>query len=206
MFLVSVLAPAQITGENDKDIVQDFSDTLIRDTIPSIKNEFSKSIQRGFILSCGVGAPECINLKIKYGGRLQVGASAGWLPEFLLAEREISLALDLDLCLHFARSRTTGRLTWYFNSGISKLFPETVHDFSTTIEYPIVFYSRLGRSFNFNQRIGISLDLGIMLSHVRETAYYSPMYTAAYGYPVLKYDYDGYDPYPAVSFSFFVRL
>lgn len=204
-FLVGPLyAAAQVSEEINNDIV--VAGTVKQDTNLTIMKDIRRSVQRGFELSAGLGAPECLNLKIKYGGRLQAGASAGWQPDFLLVEREINLSIALDFYLHFARSKTTDQFKWYFNSGISKLFPETDYEFSTITEYPIVFYSRLGRSFNFNQRIGVSLDLGIMLSHVRETAWYSPMYTAAYGHPVLKYDFDGYDPYPSLSFSFFVRL
>lgn len=206
LFFGSLIASAQTATEDDKDIVQSFNSTIFQDTIPAIIKPFRKPSQGGFVLSGGIGAPECINFKIRYGGQFQAGVSAGCLPGYTISGRETSLSVDLDFYLNFARSKKTDQFIWYFNSGISKIYPESVYDFSTTTTTDHIIYTRLGRSFNFNRRTGINLDLGIMLSHVSETAYYSPMYTASHGHPVLKYNYDGYDPYPAVSFSFFVRL
>jgi hypothetical protein len=87
--------------------------------------------------------------------------------------------------------------------GISKLFPETID--AETIHS--IIYSRLGRSFNFNQKTGINLDLGIMFSNVSETLYYSPMWVASHpGFSSVKGQYDALDLRPSLSISFFIKL
>ena len=198
----SALAQGQSLFDNE-DLRQDGYATLKQNSIQSIKKDIKKTSQSGFGISSGVGAPDCINLKIKYGGRFQIGAGAGLLPENITVSRGRSVTLNFDFYINFVRSKKTSRFKFYFNSGISKIFPVIDYNENKT---GIIFYSRLGRTFNFNQRIGIDFDLGLMLAHNTGSVYYSPMYTARYGHPVKKYDYNSYDPYPSFNLSFFVRL
>jgi hypothetical protein len=172
----------------------------------SVKKDTGKYSQKEFELSGGIGYPERFGLKLKYGGTFQIGASVGlipgsinWLPEY---ERGESASVAIDFYYHFIRSKKNNLFKWYFNGGLSKFFPETSDD--ETTHY--IIYTKLGRSFNFKLNTGINLDFGLLWINYSGNTYYSPLYTARYGHPVVKDSFTKFYPCPSLNLSFFVKL
>jgi hypothetical protein len=112
--------------------------------------------QGKFEVSFGLGMPEGINLRAKYGKNFQVGLSQGLFPNFNPGNNEPGIfgTTSLDLYYHFAgKSKYTIQKLWYIMVGLSKNYPNEE-------DYQILPYVRFGRTINFSEKIGLNLDFG----------------------------------------------
>jgi hypothetical protein len=109
-------------------------------------------------ISAGLGIPELLNLKIKYGNSLQLCGSIGFAPIISF------WAFSTDFYYHFPTKSTEDKIKkWYLNFGVS-YFPPS-QSFSSVSKKTILMYSRVGKSFYFNKMnclTGLAIDLGIM--------------------------------------------
>ena len=159
---------------------------------------FSNSLlfsQGKFEVSGGFGLPEYFNIKLKFGGKFQAGASFGNYQD----QSSNKLFVSADCYYNFAKSKKTDLNTWYINIGVT--YEPTNYSFNSE-EKSLFFYSRSGRSFNFTKHMGIKLDLGFMLGD--EWTIVSGMGPAMHG-KVLS-DTKDFHFYPAGSISYFIRF
>jgi hypothetical protein len=167
----------------------------------------SSNVGGRFELSAGIGTPEFIYFKVKYGRRFRAGMSLGILPNGWNFDRDGSTSLGIDFYQYFAKSKKTDQFSWYVNGGISKLFPgSTYPNMFQEVTENIIIFTRFGRSIYFSKSAGINLDLGFELAQKRVTRWGSPMYTAAYGHRVMFNDDTFWEPLPSISLSFFVKF
>jgi hypothetical protein len=180
-----------------------YDDPLYDQSIKKDTGNYSKNVLE---LSGGVGFPERLGFKLKYGGTFQIGASVGWVPGGFIWLTDLpsgeATSVAIDLYFHFIRSKKNNLFKWYLNGGLSKFFPETSND--ETIHY--IIYTKLGRSFNFKNNTGINLDIGLMWINLSGTTYYSPLYTASHGHPMVNDSFTHFYPCPSLDLSFFVKL
>ena len=157
-----------------------------------------------FEFSGGIGFFDCINIKLKYGDRIQGSAGIGWFPGLGWGG---AILLDEELFLHFARAQKSNHYKWYFNCGISEQFPKVYvnPDNEEVIQY--IIFSKLGRSFRFNDRSGLNLDLGLMYGPTQGYDYYSPVYMSLHpnSNPVYS-EYHKSFIFPIFNISIYVRL
>jgi hypothetical protein len=151
--------------------------------------------QGKFEVSAGFGLPEYFNIKIKFGGKFQAGASFGYFRY----QSFNKIFVSADCYYHFAKSEKTDLNTWYINSGITY---EPTNNSMNSEEKSIFFYSRSGRSFNFTKHMGINLDLGFMSGYEWSKVY--GIGPAMFG-KVLS-DTKEFHFYPAGSISYFFRF
>ncbi len=128
--------------------------------------------QNKFELSTGFGMPDYINLKIKYGSRFQFGAGVGTLPldkglRYLTAVLHDQYSgyittWSFDFYYHFSRAKNNSLFKWYWNNGISFASVDPKDSYPYYKEKIRLYYSRIGRSFNFSDHTGLNLDIGIM--------------------------------------------
>jgi hypothetical protein len=118
--------------------------------------------QSKFELSGGLGFPDMLNIGLKYGSKIQIGASYGVLPR---PQDNIIKCSSLVLFYHFAgNSKFTTQPPWYLNGGISY-----IHSYYRDRKYDIdwkaiCLYPRIGRTNNFTKKIGINIDIGVIFS------------------------------------------
>lgn len=145
-------------------------------------------------ISAGLSIPELLNLKIKYGNNFQICGSLGYMPYISF------WTFSGDIYYHFPSKSDEDKLRkWYFNTGLTYFPPSD--SFSNTSKKTLIMYSRLGRSFHFNNTTGLNVDLGIMFQIWTNDKYsYGPI---GMGSPKTK------DPAiigPAVSISYFFKF
>ena len=110
--------------------------------------------QSKFEISCGIGFPEAINLKVKYGKDVQIGLSQGYFPT---GEPGFWGSTSLEINKNLAgKSKYTSQKVWYILGGINGFY-------TNGGDFGLLPYLRFGRKFNFSQRIGFNLDFGPML-------------------------------------------
>lgn len=141
--------------------------------------------QRNIELSTGIGLPDYMNIKIKYGSRFQIGAGIGtypasWNHNFMgrhltsILHNEFPgniITLALDGYYHFEQSKYPNLFNWYWNFGIAhaSINPPTVsQQFKEEIS---LYYLRYGSSLYFSDRAGVNIDLGMMLEKSRYTKF-----------------------------------
>ena len=147
--------------------------------------------QGKFEISGGLGAPEMINLRLKYGQNIQVGTclyywhykASGIFPE------SYDLAFSAEIIYHFSgKSKNVEQGTWYLLGGLGYYHLDNLADLPYE-DYDIGFYPRIGRTLNFSKKIGLNFDLGLFL----------PLSAASeipYSFKIL----------PSGSIGFFIRL
>lgn len=119
--------------------------------------------QEKFNISVGLGAPELLNLGIRYQmGQSQLGLSAGFLP----GSYDKDFAVGADYFYHFTgTSFLSPRRLWYGRVGLYNYAFED--DFQET--NLLLLVPRIGKDFNFSPKLGISADAGVSLVVSRNT-------------------------------------
>lgn len=169
--------------------------------------------QNKFELSTGFGMPDYINLKIKYGSRFQFGAGVGTLPldkglRYLTAVLHDQYpgyitTWSFDFYYHFSRSKNINLFKWYWNNGISFASVDPKNSYPYFIEKVRLYYSRIGRSFYFSNRLGLNLDIGIMA----EESWYTLSLNHRLGPVGGTQDHHDFDGIPIVgSISLFIKI
>jgi len=134
-------------------------------------------------LAAGIGFPELINVGVRFQTRhdtRQIALSLGFA-----AGKE--LALTGDMFFHFGGySRFSERQPWYVRGGVTLLYSGSEEEDLT--ELAPVFNLRLGRDFNFSEKVGLNLDVGIAVS------------------PFVGLLYDEYNFMPGFGFAIFYRI
>ena len=117
-----------------------------------------------FELSGGLGGPELLNVKIKYGQNLQMGICiGGYIGHGLFRSDEIIVqgSFAAEISYHFSgKSKYVEQAPWYILGGLG------YYDIPISGLYGIYdigFYPRIGRTFNFSKKAGMNLDIGIFL-------------------------------------------
>jgi hypothetical protein len=141
--------------------------------------------QKKYEISAGLGYPDRINLRMKYGINTQAGISVGyWLFKDQWSHAHI-LTIGGDLYFHFPR-KTTNK--WYLNPGYTY-----THWFQQDPDAEnIMLSARVGRSLYFNNNMGINVDLGLT------------MYVYLNGDWVFQLKY--IPPLPSGSISYFIKF
>lgn len=98
----------------------------------------------------GVGLFEGISLKVKYGNNVQIALCQGY------AQRSFWMT-GVEGYYHFAGlSKHFEQRTFYVMTGLSStLFAGGYDSFEK-----IIWYSRLGKAFNFSEKSGLNIDVG----------------------------------------------
>jgi hypothetical protein len=143
--------------------------------------------QEKFEFSGGAGMPELINIKLRYGENLQVGASVGFISFVFFDDGVVDWSCSAEVVYHFAGTSKHNNLKpWYLLGGLGYYnFPVLLH----YDNYNLAFYPRIGRSFSFSKTSGINLDVGLFL----------PLSTAS------EHDKD-FQVLPSGSVGYFVRF
>jgi hypothetical protein len=147
--------------------------------------------QGKFELSGGFGIPEIINVKLRYGQNIQVGACVHFLYYSAggIFSEYYSWSGSAEILYHFAgKAKYVEQRTWYLLGGLGYYHIDYLMDIPHE-EYDIGFYPRIGRTLNFSKKIGINLDAGIFLP-------LSAAETYTFDFKVL----------PSGSIGFFIRL
>jgi hypothetical protein len=138
-------------------------------------------------VSAGIGIPELLDLGVRYQiKQLQIGITYGFWPQ----TDESVTSFGGDFYCHFGRKANLSSLRpWYGRTGITLL-----HDqLGTTIEKYVYLNARLGRDFNFSEKLGMDIAAGAIF----QLAYESNIENGfSIDYPVL----------PSLGISFFYRL
>jgi hypothetical protein len=169
--------------------------------------------QHKFDLSTGFGMPDYINIKIKYGNRVQFGAGVGTFPlkkgqSYLTAilHDQYSGYLttwSFDFYYHFSRAKNKILFKWYWNNGISFASVDPKDSYPYYIEKVRLYYSRVGRSFYLSNRTGLNLDIGIMAAENWYTSSLNHRLGPAGG----TQDHHDFSIIPVVgSISFFIKI
>jgi hypothetical protein len=138
-------------------------------------------------LSGGFGMPELINLKMKYGKNVQVGAGVGIYPFEWFNETVVDWSINADITYHFGgKSKYTEQAPWFISGGLGFFDLGVINPYES---YDISFNPRIGRTLNFSKRMGANLDFGLFLPLSASKGY-------SYDFMLL----------PSGSFSFFIRL
>ncbi len=112
--------------------------------------------QNKFEISGGIGFPETIAIKIKYGNNLQIGVSQGfWLFSILNSPPEIINGPTIgEIYYHFSgHSQYEAPPPWYLYGGLAFRFGESY----------LLFCPRAGRTFYISDRSGVNIDLGALI-------------------------------------------
>jgi hypothetical protein len=125
--------------------------------------------QGKFELSGGVGIPELINMKLKYGQNIQVGASAGFLPIEWFGETVVDWTVSTEISYHFAgKSKFVEQPTWYISGELSYFDLGIMEPYEG---YDLAFCPRIGKTISFSKKTGINLDAGMFLPLSKSSAY-----------------------------------
>lgn len=105
-------------------------------------------------VSIGVGYLDLINVSYEYRiNQWEIGASAGGLFE----GSQFYSTFSLNTYYHFAgHSKFNEIKPWFLRAGIQTLRSNDQYKTS----YHFYYSTRLGREFNFNEKIGLSMDIG----------------------------------------------
>jgi hypothetical protein len=108
--------------------------------------------QYKFEIAIGVGFPEIINLKIKYGWRnVQIAFGGGVFPVDNIR------TVDVGLYYHIlGKSKFAEQFPWYTLGGLNF----TNYNYEFGIARYLSPYLRIGRAINFSKKFGLSIDIG----------------------------------------------
>lgn len=138
-------------------------------------------------LSGGFGMPELIDLKMKYGQNVQIGACVGIFPFRWFNDIVVDWSCIAEITYHFSgNSKYVEQPTWYVSGGLG-FFDLGVNDIYES--YNISFNPRVGRTLNFSKKSGINIDVGLFFPLSSQKDY-------SYDFKVL----------PSGSISVFIRL
>lgn len=122
--------------------------------------------QEKFNISAGIGAPELLNLGVRYQmGQSQLGLSAGILPW----SYDNEFSVGVDYFYHFWGATTLAtRRPWYGRIGLyHHAFEDEFQDTNLLLLVP-----RLGKDFNLSPKVGIAADAGVSLVASRNSGRY----------------------------------
>ncbi len=147
--------------------------------------------QSKFEISSGLGFPELIDLKVKYGTRFQVGLGQGFFlgPSELYPGFVHFMATNTEVSYHFGKkSKFINQGKYYFLGGLGFNLMAKISEWSIkhdlgfnlassyidweTDRFIIYCYPRIGTTINLSKRIGVNLDAGVFI----------PFYN--YGHPI----------------------
>ncbi len=112
-------------------------------------------------LSGGLGAPEYIHTRIKYGQKVQLGICAGFIAGTFYTHAFFNGSISAEITWHFlGKSKFVDQTPWYILGGLGYYYLPMSAKYG---EYDVGFFPRIGRTINFSKRTGINLDLGIFL-------------------------------------------
>jgi hypothetical protein len=138
-------------------------------------------------LSGGVGMPDLLNLKIKYGQNIQVGASIGIYAFEWFGNNVVDWAGIAQITYHFSgKSKYVEQKTWYVSGGLGFFDLGVIDPYE---QYDIGFIPGIGRTINFSKKIGINYSIGLFLP-------LSASKGSSYDFKLL----------PSGNISFFIRL
>lgn len=114
--------------------------------------------QEKFNLTTGIGLPELINIGMKYQvNQSQIGLSVGSFP---VGSNENIISISTDYYYHFGGLSELNKVRpWYAKVGLNYLRDET----ETIIDKYVFLNTRIGRDFNISKKIGIQLDIGLLI-------------------------------------------
>ena len=121
----------------------------------SISYNFYLFGQEKLNISAGIGIPEMTNIGLKYQFEpMQFGFSLGLLP----LSNETLFTLSGDIYYHFAgTSALSDRRPWFGRIGLAYLRDET----DRYIDKYLYLNARIGRDFNFLEKVGLAIDAGV---------------------------------------------
>ena len=126
--------------------------------------------QNKYEMSAGIGVPELINARIKYGQNFQVGACFGFISGNMFGKSYFDWSCAAEITYHFlGKSKLVDQPPWYVLAGLGYYNIPAVNRYGI---YDIGFYPRLGRTLNFSKKSGLNLDIGLFLP-ISETSEYS---------------------------------
>ena len=139
-------------------------------------------------MSAGVGMPEFLNARIKYGKNLQIGACAGFITGSFYGNSYFDWSGAAEVTYHFSgKSKFIEQPPWYVLGGLGYYYLPMSNDFG---KYSTGFYPRLGRTINFSKSSGANLDIGLFLPLSPSPDYQTIQFQVLWTW----------------SFSFFIRL
>ena len=140
--------------------------------------------QSKYEISGGVGFPEMISLKFKYGKVIQIGLSQSIAP----FNGNVPVGpTALEIYYHFAgKYKFNQPPPWYLIGGFGYFWSQDGDIYDDEDEgIPLCFYPRIGRHFNFSKSAGINFDAGAFIPF---------------------FDFEGTNVWPSLGISFFIRL
>jgi len=157
-----------------------FRSILLLILILSVNKVFSQS---KFDLSGGLGMPELINARLKYGQKIQIGLCVGIATVFGNVDGSFAAEVKYNF---LGKSKYVEQAPWYVLGGLGHYNLQNFGDYE---QYKFAFYPRIGRTINFSKKMGITGDFGVFL-------------------PLSAYNYYTYDfkILPSGGISFFIRL
>ena len=132
----------------------------------------------------GLGLPEALAVKIKYGRTVQVGISQGiWFLSLFGGQAELVNAPTVaEVYYHFTgKPKFNEPPPWYVYGGFGYRFGK---------DY-VTFCPRIGRSFYDSEKFGANIDAGLFIFLKRSSA---------------EFQKQGFVIWPSGSISFFIRL
>jgi hypothetical protein len=148
---------------------------LLAEVVLINKQVFS---QGKFEISAGIGWPDAINLKIKYGNVFQIGLSQG-MPFTRPIRQGLPFhnssyywgSTSVLFYYHFgAQSKYINQPVWYLSGGLDWIYTSNA---ASSTWLPLV---RFGRTINFSNRLGLCLDGGLVfLSKSGDEFFQSPV-------------------------------
>jgi hypothetical protein len=140
--------------------------------------------QSKYEISGGLGFPEMISLKIKYGKVIQIGFSQSIAP----FNGNVPVGpTSLEIYYNFAgKPKFNEQPPWYLIGGLGYFWSQEggIYD-DEDKGIPLCFYPRIGRHFNFSKIAGINFDAGAFIPF---------------------FDFEGTYIWPSLNISFFIRL
>ena len=156
---------------------------------------FSTSVlaREGINLYLGCGFPDMISAGVRIqADQVQFGAGYGFVPGY----EERAYSLSGDLFYHFGGSTEfSERRPWFVRAGVIYTYDETPSKIFKYSYLPL----RVGRDFNFSQRVGFVIDLGAMFLIAEKEEVKQPSYS---GFRIDLYD----SILPCISVGFFIRI
>ncbi|MEI6276096.1 MAG: hypothetical protein WCP08_08900 [Prolixibacteraceae bacterium] len=141
---------------------------LLTGFIFTVKPAFTQS---KFELSGGLGVPEYLNARIKYGQKIQAGVCAGFIAGTFYGNAFFNGSIAAEITCHLlGQSKYVEQPPWYLLGGLGYYYLPMSADYG---QYKFAFYPRIGRTINFSKKSGLNLDFGAFLP-LSEESYYHP--------------------------------
>jgi len=116
--------------------------------------------QSKFEISGGIGFPEMMDLKIKYGKEIKIALCQSVLP----FNHKVPVGpTAIEIYYNFAgKSKFNEQPPWYLSGGFGYFWSQDggIYDDKGS---PYCFYPRIGRSFYFSRGTGINIDAGAFI-------------------------------------------